>query len=1114
MAPALERMSEFPGDWAGPGCEQLSPAEHSLDGQLLVLVWGCPSGQFVEGSLLPADLARILESLLAAQERSVPVQASTLPPWGLARDAETLLLLPLREAPPERLQAQEELGTRPTAHPGGGCHPTRSHHASLHQESPWTSNHPSLRTGPGSLQGAWNRGGWTPVGTAEDGAARGTSDRAEGEHGDRWQLGQEGCKDLSPGSVIQAPEAEQGDTGAPDTLATACCLWPWQEHPVPLLQGVALEGPQSLSRSGRVEGSDWGFPEELSSGEEVVPLATGSRARGTGTSQLGDDQLTAGQGRAPQRTLQDKEDRKRYFGSALPLQEERARAGPEEEKAPPGDVSSLGRSRVPGQPGPQALAGQEKLFCTREHCQLQLPSPAVPAARCEAAGSPWGEGQDRCALQIDAFEREVEACFQQLHTLHLGSRGNRWKMSALAGENWSFASRWHSGGEECAYSQQDVTSQGWDACPAAEGEPKVGGEGVRLQENRASCTSGAVPGMVPSCNTASLGPAEPWPALERARDRFHQLLSALKEERRQAACDNATLPGDQDRCPRKACHLEKARARDAAEICRLEQVNRELAADLAHLQGKLSPCLQAISDLEACNRESYGKIMQLEEENEKLKGGRAQLQEAMSERKRKPQGETDGVTLGNRELKVLLSRLGARYKELLREVELAIEDTLQAFKRENEHLLRSVRGLEREVALRMSSNMGLLVCRGQRPQGNTTRTGDKVRTADKEVTGASGPLILRVGGAPLEEEVVVHGGQTGLSLDSQDSRCAATSPTWPSLEQSEGPSALQGSTEGAAGKETNLEKEEKRLGVLWAGDGSESPGSGPQCCRHSQDSEAKGAEEDPGLCVQQLHHQVQTLQCQLRDQGWANRELQAVRDQAAHEQSELRAKLEELQKEQWEARLAVSPLKAKLASLVQKCLQRNRLIMHLLQKLHRHGLASPLLSELAHSMVQDVALVEYAATFLTPGVSETSHLDLGSEDAATAAGRAQEYLPDSRMDTVLQSPQCPGSWPAPEAEWPAEAAHPASLKGLRAAGTPSCPRLGGDQGARAALGRRRQSCPSASALSMWRSHRAARESPGTSSTCRERRLSLSADPGKKTIERQTRPSGKCDTPPT
>ena len=49
-----------------------------------------------------------------------------------------------------------------------------------------------------------------------------------------------------------------------------------------------------------------------------------------------------------------------------------------------------------------------------------------------------------------------------------------------------------------------------------------------------------------------------------------------------------------------------------------------------------------------------------------------------------------------------------------------------------------------------------------------------------------------------------------------------------------------------------------------------------------QDQEAPASEEDLRLRVRRLHHQVLTLQRQLRDQGSAHRELQASREEAEH----------------------------------------------------------------------------------------------------------------------------------------------------------------------------------------------------------------------------------------
>lgn len=108
---------------------------------------------------------------------------------------------------------------------------------------------------------------------------------------------------------------------------------------------------------------------------------------------------------------------------------------------------------------------------------------------------------------------------------------------------------------------------------------------------------------------------------------------------------------------------------------------------------------------------------------------------------------------------------------------------------------------------------------------------------------------------------------------------------------------------------------------------------------------------------------------------------------------------------------------AKLASLVHKCQERNRLIEQLLQELPRQEPKNRLLSELAQNMLDDVALAEYTATFLTPGAPETvCHLDVGSK-GTTARKGAQEYLLNSETDSILQNLWGVESWSLPGAEW-------------------------------------------------------------------------------------------------
>ncbi|XP_059821239.1 centrosome-associated protein CEP250-like isoform X2 [Hypanus sabinus] len=75
---------------------------------------------------------------------------------------------------------------------------------------------------------------------------------------------------------------------------------------------------------------------------------------------------------------------------------------------------------------------------------------------------------------------------------------------------------------------------------------------------------------------------------------------------------------------------------------------------------------------------------------------------------------------------------------------------------------------------------------------------------------------------------------------------------------------------------------------------------------------------------------------------------------------------ERLQNENANAKLLIAPLKAKLSCLIQKCLCRNSLIVHLVRELYQRGLPSAGLIEEAEDMLNDTAILEYTRMFLPP----------------------------------------------------------------------------------------------------------------------------------------------------
>ncbi|XP_061001535.1 uncharacterized protein C4orf50 homolog [Dama dama] len=1058
LVPGPQTMNKPPRDLAGSDHGQFTPAEPSLDDQTLLLICGCPPGQSMDGSPLPAELAWVPGQKLTArpaQGSSLRLQACARPPQGRAAGPAPLLL-PLLEAPPETLHTQQVLEARPlpapsvTGHPGRGHHHARGRTAFLGQEASHISHHQFPRRGSedGKDSGK-ERGGAPGSGWRLERREVRTWGRKQAESRDRCQPDQESGESLRVEAGIRAPEgawmkARWMKAGASEPLAATSCPGRRQELPLLVLQGetsVSLEGPESLSRRGHEEGHVWGLQpgegEEAgggllsSSSEEEAAAATFSGSQGTNGPPSVDSQPLREQSRAIGRVQGKGEDPVWSGNALLPPEGSPGDEGQEEEEK---EVSSPGCRDVPEEPGSEDGEAEEMLSLLEEGGSPPSPGSAFWSKEAGATRHPsaLSRGSDQSALRIEEFEKEMEACFQHLSILKLGRGGHGWRASSVAGENWGFAQRWCSC-QGVVHPQQALTNLGLDICFVEGENPKEPGEDVKLGETEALGTCSLLPGLMLDLVNLSPGrpegPSEcggnhlsqPSRALERAQSRFHQLISGLKNERNNVLSDNARLQGDRKRCHQKLCALEKERERSMKKISALEQDKSVLLGDISHLKRELDQYVQVISELEDCNRKSYCKISELEEENERLKGHLGQIQKAMSTNIRKSKGVMERITLENWELGVLTLELGVSYKQLIKDIVLGIEDMIRAFRGENERLLRRIQVPEGEVVLGSSTDGGPLVRGQERLQGKSTV--DQVNTVERgvQVTQISRNLTARGPGPPSEQDRGLAGGWTGPCLGLDNSRCGADS-TAPSLAWGDatGSRALQGNTDGAGVKEAHLEKEKKAPSCSAdQGRALRSPRGGIRL----QDQEASASKEDLRLRIRRLHHQVLTLQCQLRDQGSAHRELQAALEEVAH----LKGKPDELQKKHHEANLAVTPLKAKLASLVHKCRERNHLITHLLQELRRHGAENHLLSRMADNMVNDVALAECAATFLAPRVPETSHhLDVESE--MTAVVRVQKCLLNPQMDSVLQRPLHSESWPIPETEWPAWTAQPDSLK--------------------------------------------------------------------------------------
>lgn len=798
----------------------------------------------MDGSPVPVELTWVPGQKLTArpaQGSSLHVQASACPPQGRAVGPAPLPLL-LLEAPPETLHTQQVLEARPlptpsaTGHPSWGHHRARGRTALLGQEALGISHHqiPERGAKDGKDSGKWG-GGAPGSGWRLKRQEVRTWDRKQAESRDRCQPGQEIGENLRVEAGVRAQEGAWMKAGASEPLAAASCLGHKRELPPLVLQGetsVSLEGPESLSRWGHKEGHVWGLQggegEEGGGGtflssleEEEAPAATFSGSLGTNGPSSVDAQPLTEQSRAIGR-VQGKEEDPVWSGNALlPPEVSPGDEGQEEEREK--ELSSLGRRDVLEEPGSEDSEAEEMLSLLEEEGSPPSPGSAFWSKEARATHHPSAPSRvlDQSALRIEEFEREMEACFQGLSILKLGSWGCGRRASSLAGETWGFAQRWCSC-QGVVHPQQALTHLGLDICFVERTNPKEPGEDVKRGETEALGTCSLLPGLMLDLVDLSPGPpagpsehggnhlSQPPRALERAWSRFHQLISVLKNERNNVLSDNTRLQGDQKRCHQKLRALEKERERNVKKISALEQDKNVLLRDISHLKRELDQYVQVISELEDCNGKSYCKISELEEENERLKGHLGQIQKAMSTSIQKSKGVMERVTLENWELGALTSELGISYKRLIKDIVLGIEDMIRTFRGENEHLLRRIQVLEGEVVLGSSTGGGPLVRAEEHLQEKSMVYQVKTVERGVQVTQMSGQPTARGPGPPSEQDMGLAEGWTGPCLGLDDSRCGADS-TAPSLVWGDatGSRALQGNADGSGVKEAHLEKEEK-----------------------------------------------------------------------------------------------------------------------------------------------------------------------------------------------------------------------------------------------------------------------------------------------------------------
>ncbi|KAJ8382133.1 hypothetical protein SKAU_G00029110 [Synaphobranchus kaupii] len=103
---------------------------------------------------------------------------------------------------------------------------------------------------------------------------------------------------------------------------------------------------------------------------------------------------------------------------------------------------------------------------------------------------------------------------------------------------------------------------------------------------------------------------------------------------------------------------------------------------------------------------------------------------------------------------------------------------------------------------------------------------------------------------------------------------------------------------------------------------------------------------------------LKSQQGKLEDKSETVRTLQACYD-------DIRQQFDVLMQKKTQTDLDMAPLKAKLSCVVQKCQERNSLIVQMIRTLRRYGCIDCALTQEAEGLVNDTALLEYSSTFLS-----------------------------------------------------------------------------------------------------------------------------------------------------
>ncbi|XP_054681209.1 uncharacterized protein C4orf50 homolog isoform X1 [Grus americana] len=447
-------------------------------------------------------------------------------------------------------------------------------------------------------------------------------------------------------------------------------------------------------------------------------------------------------------------------------------------------------------------------------------------------------------------------------------------------------------------------------------------------------------------------------SLDGRKMRYFQLLSHLKEERGRCFKEIAKLLQDKENYVAKYNELIQERGGNLQRISLLEGEKETLLGCLEEVKCEQDKYRTLVSELQECKTNCYQTIFDLQEEKHILKREIDRIKKETSEQLNEFQKANANFILENTKLKGLMLSLGFTCEELRKAKGLGTKEKIIKLKEESQQCGLKPKKVETACSVTQTEEEGVLVVDASnyfpRKEGSTFESysvmKEQVKKAKEELKIQQKELekskkeaqkwYIELGFAETRyEEMKTHLAQVVSELDH--------------LKQEVGDRML--------GKQRC-----KVMPVYAVKDGQET--------------------EENKIANKRLQQQVLTLKAQLRDQAALQNQLHDLQNEVELLQAQLCEKDKELQKRKSEEKLALAPLKAKLACLTRKCQERNGLITRMHDKFHRRGITDSAFDEEVEALVNDMVLAEYAVAF-TP--MRDQEMPPSSTDISQASGQPE-----------------------------------------------------------------------------------------------------------------------------